>query len=84
MNNSTQIFKGHVLPISTTEISIPDQPCRFCIANKRRDSKKRYKTRWALAWHLAHFHKDERNFQDEFERVRGFVNNSSQESKDLG
>ena len=70
LNNDTQIFKGHVSPISTTEVVILDQPCRFCVENGSRDSKKRYKTRWALGWHLAHFHKDERDFQVEFERVR--------------
>lgn len=84
LNNNTQIFKGCIFPVSTTKISIPDQRCEFCIREKRRNSKKKYKTRWALAWHLSHFHRDERNFKVEFERVRGYVNNPPQELKDLG
>ena len=84
LNNNAEIFKRQVFPISTTEIPIRNQPCRFCMEDKRKDSKKRYKTRWALAWHLSHFHRDERNFQVEFERVRGSINNPPQELKDLG
>ena len=71
----------HDCPISTTKIFIPSQHCVFCKNAKTRGSKKMYKTRFSLAWHISHFHKDEPNFLIEYERVRGLGNDISQEMK---